>query len=354
MARVVEHRAPPPKRFSRQWFLDQAGTIVWTVVITMLVWVYADIHFTQKRQIALTLKVENGARDELAILQPRPPKLPIRAEIRGRRSALDRLERESTLTFDVAKKLRAPGEYRKETTELLQTLPEIRQAGEVLSSQPDTLVFQIDTVEKVPDVKVRLELPGVQPESVKLQPERVTLYVPSSRAQEVVSESLVISATVTGSLPEGRPVTRQVTLTEPTAGSHLDPPEVTATFTIPLGQQIREREFLVPIRVQSPKQWLLDGTWSQYQFEEQPPPQSTARVTISGPQIELDRLRPEDIDVFLALTDAHKKPVGSWLPGPLRVEFRKDRDIDVGALKVIGPLPEIQFRLVKRTTPPAP
>ena len=355
-ARAAEHRAPPPKRFTRRWYIDQAGTVAWTIVITMLVWVYADIHFTQNRAVPITLRVRNGSPDELVILKPRSDTIPVRVEIQGGRFALDRLERASKLSFDAAKRFRTAGEHTVPAADLLGELSAIARAGKILSCKPDTLLFQIDTLKKVPDVEVRLDLPGVDREKVQLQPDRVTLYVPTSQVSEVVSESLVILARLSnpGSLPEGQPVTRQVPLLKPTPDCRLVPKSVLATFTIALGQQIREREFTVPIRVQSPKQWLLDGTWGQYQFEEQPPRRSIAKVVISGPQIELDRLRPEDIDVFLTLTDAHKKPLDSWLPGKLRVEFRKDPDINVSALTVVGPLPEIQFKLVKRTKPATP
>jgi len=353
-ARIAELRAPPPKRFSRQWYLDHAGTVAWTLIITVLVWVYADIHFTGKRKIDIKLRIENKSNKEMVVLDPRTPEVPIRVEIQGRRSALDRLEQQPTVSFDAARKFPRKGKYPVDTTDFLQELPAIRQSGKVLAAQPETLTFETDEVRKLTDRKVRLELPGaVEPENVTIKPDRVTLYIPSSQVRQA-PESIVASPDDVGSLPEGKPVTREVPLVKPTPESHLEPPKVIATFTIIAGQRIRRREFVVPIRIQSPKQWLTDGTWDQYQFEEKPPPLTTVRIEVGGPQIQLDRLRPEDIDVFLTLTNEHKKPLGSWLSGQLQVEIRKVRDVDPSVLKVVGPLPEIQFKLVRTTPTPTP
>ena len=56
----------------------------------------------------------------------------------------------------------------------------------------------------------------------------------------------------------------------------------------------------------------------------------------------------------LVLTDADKKYTESWLHRRVRVEFRKDRGIDVDALTIVGPLPKIKFRLITRATAPGP
>ncbi|MHC4715953.1 MAG: YbbR-like domain-containing protein [Planctomycetota bacterium] len=339
-ARLAEHRALPPTRFSRQWYLDHAGTISWIVIITVLIWVWADLHFTDKRTIPITLAIQNTLPKEMVILSPQPAEMEVDVTIKGRKYALDRFEKETTLSFDAARLFRKPGPYPIDIADVLESLPEVRQAGKVISCEPKTLLLRLDGLKPVRGVKVQLELPGMRVDKVKLEPESVTLRIPISQfAQEMDDTPVVTARPDTRNLPEGEPVTRTVTLVGPTPQCRMDPDQVTATFTVTVGQRTARRSLTVPIHIHTPKQWWLDGTRNQYVFQEDQPRQRTARITVAGPQIELDKLQ------------ADKKPVESWLHRKVRVEFRKDREIDVSALTVEGPLPEIKFRLIK---PPAP
>ena len=154
-------------------------------------------------------------------------------------------------------------------------------------------------------------------------------------------------------LSEGEHTIR-ITLTKPTPESRLIPDTVTATFTVAAGQRLGKKTLTVPIGILIPKRWIAEGTWSQYQFDEKPPRLATVRIRVSGPQIELDKLQPEDIDVYLVIEDNDRRLMKSWIQRTVRVEFRKDRDIDVSVLKVEGPLPQIEFRLTRRATPARP
>ena len=238
-ARLAKFRKPPPRRFSREWYVEGLRTAVWVAIITVLIWVYADIHFTKEEELQVTLLIQPP--EKMIVLTP--SNIAVRLKVKGRKYVIDQFGG-TQLSYDPAEELQ-PGLHRDVSTiDIVRRLLDVRRAGlEVISAHPNKLDIHLDRLERVPGVPVMLDYPLAKVSGVKLSPERVDLLVPASRAGQIVKEGLRILASVkpTGNLPVGKPVTRQVLLVAPGPGCRLVPGSVTATFTI--SEQVGKKEF---------------------------------------------------------------------------------------------------------------
>lgn len=342
-ARLAKFRKPPPRRFSREWYVEGLRTAIWVAIITTLIWVYADIHFTKEEELQVTLLIQARPAEKMIVLSP--SNIAVRLKVKGRKYVIDQFGG-TQLSYDPAEELR-PGLHRDvNTIDIVRRLLDVSRAGlEVISAHPNKLDIHLDRLERVPGVPVMLDYPLAKVSGVKLSPERVDLLVPASRAGQIVKEGLRILARVTptGNLPVGEPVTRQVLLVAPGSGCRLVPETVTATFTV--SEQVGKKEFVVPVRTTTPWAWGADDTWSKYKLEAKPGETWTRTIVVSGSPIELEKLRTraQEIRAYIVLKESDLKPVGSWLPGTVSVQF--PADLKVGLAE---PVPPVNYRMVKR------
>jgi hypothetical protein len=337
-ARLAKFRKPPPRRFSREWYLEGLRTAVWVAIITALIWVYADIHFTKEEELQVTLLIHPP--EEMIVLSPSV--IAVRLKVKGRKYVIDQFGG-TQLSYDPAEELQ-PGLHRDVSTiDIIRRLLDVRRAGlEVISAQPGRLDIHLDRLERVPGVPVVLDYPLAKVSGVKLSPERVDLLVPASRAGQIVKEGLRILARVkpTGNLPVGEPVTRQVLLVAPGPGCRLVPEAVMATFTV--SEQVGKKEFVVPVRIQMPWAWTADDSWSKYKIETKPGETRTRTIVVSGSPIDLEQLSAGTIRAYIVVTEQDKRPLESWSPGEVRVQFPDPRKF-----RLAEPVPPVNYRLVK-------
>ena len=346
-ARLASYQLRPHRRFTRPWVLDQLRTAAWVAVITILIWVYADIYHTRERSVRATLEIHAGSADNVVLLSPAA--VPLRLEVKGRRHAVDKFAG-IRLSYDAAREL-GPGRHAKQSVvDILRDLPAVRKAGvEIVTIQPEAIDIHLDTLVRIVGVRVKLDSAGGEPADVTIRPERVDLLIPAARAGEVNTEGLTIS-TETVDLrdkPAGEPIRMQVRLRRPdVAGCRLEPEAVRVNFTV--GQQVRQKEFTVTVRVQSPTSWLTDSTWSQYKLLVKDPLEWTKKLTVKGNRMDLDKLRAEDIEAYIILAEDDKRPMTSWLTR--KVFVRLPEEIKA----TVGPVADVSFRLARQTGPAPP
>ena len=121
----------PARRFSRRWFLHGLSTFAWSAVITVLIWVYADIHFTAEEEISATLRINTGSAENIVLLTPSDT--PIKFRVKGKRNFIDRFAdrlstQKSVLTYNPVREL-GPGKHTERVSEILSNLPELKATG---------------------------------------------------------------------------------------------------------------------------------------------------------------------------------------------------------------------------------
>ncbi len=344
----------PASRFSREWFMQSLRTAVWVVIITALVWVYADIHFTDDQDVTAVLRLHTNSDDGMVLLSERGISVTFR--IKGNRYYRDRftdhlMKANSLLEFDVAgAKEYEPGEeYQERTANLLSKLPAFRNSSlEIISATPARIDIHMDKMFLVPDVPVQFKYSGaVLAGAPKIEPARINLRLPESMRQKI-NPSTITLVTRTIDLSGkavGATETVDVDVLGPSNLDHvkLKPRKVTVTFKV--GQPTDSKKFTVTVDYLPPSTWLTDDTWSKYRLEVKSPGDRTRIITVTGNRIDLENLSAEKIRAYVVLTDSDLKPLSSWMPGEVNVQFPPDLKI-----RLAEPVPPVSYRLVKRTS----
>ncbi len=349
----------PVTRFSREWFMQSLRTAAWVAVITVLVWVYADIHFTDKEYITAILHFHTNSDSKVVLLSE--SRIPITFRIKGNRYYMDRFINRlagvnSILEFDVAgaKEYKPGQKYQERTANLMSKLAAFRGSGlEIISARPARIDIHMDNTLLVPDVQVEFKYSGaVLAEDPRIEPARIELRLPASLRQKIDPKKITLMTRTVdlSGKAAGKTETVKVVVLPPSNLNHvkLKPRKVTVTFKV--GQQTDSRKFTVTVAVQSPKAWLMDGTGSKYELQTPPPENWTRQITVAGNRIDLDKLSAENIQAYIVLTDNDLKPVKSWWPGKVKVRFPEGLKVSLAE-----PAPEdLMYRLVKRGEAPAP
>ncbi len=56
-------------RFSRDWWISGARTLLWVAVVTILIWVYADMRFTDRRTLLATVRLSTAPGSQLTLMK---------------------------------------------------------------------------------------------------------------------------------------------------------------------------------------------------------------------------------------------------------------------------------------------
>ncbi|MCD4699305.1 MAG: hypothetical protein K8R91_01880 [Phycisphaerae bacterium] len=354
------HRIEPPiGRFSREWFMQSLRTATWVTVITILVWVYADIHFTKPQNVTAILHLHTNSDSGKVLLSE--VGIPVSFIVKGNNYYRDRFitrlaEANSVLEFDVAaaKEYKPGEEYQERLANLLSKLSEFRDAGlEIVSAVPERINIRLDESVLVSGVPVRFRYTGAELEEETVKPDRIDIRIPASLMKTLDPKKLTLSTTPVdlSEKPAGKTDTVEVGVLPPPNIDYVTLIPKTVTVTFKVGQRTDSKVFTVAVGVQSPRSWLTDESGSKYELLSKPGETWTRQITVTGNPIDLENLSPEKIQAYIVLTNDDLKPVSSWLTGVVKVQFPPDLKVRLGD----EPIPPVNYRMEKRTAaPPLP
>ncbi len=355
-ARLATSGRVPLRRFSRQWFFDAFRTGLWVAIITVLIWVFADLQFTDEEDISAKLQVRVRSGENLALLEP-TEEVAVSFHVKGNRYAIGTLKSRladagKTLRYDAARDL-GPGRHSETTREILARLPEIRDTGlEVVSASPKSLVIHLDKLERIDAVPVKPEFIGGEAEDPKVEPEQVSLLVRAGQLSRIDRNSLLVKTRPFDL--SGQPVGKEV---KPTPVVVLAPPGLPGASVLPpvvrvsckVGWQAEE-EFIVRIDHMTPKTWTDEQIWKEYEIKASPPESWTRTIKVRGNRIRLEQLRGRkaEIKAFIELT---KAAIGmeSWETAEVKVILPPGLNVMLSP----GPIRPVKYRLEKRAPAPA-
>jgi len=346
MTRREYNPALEPEPYSRGWWLRRTRNGAWVVLVTVLVWVYADAEFTDEAELNATVHLAPARPDRFVLLSR--DRLRVTFKARGRRSSLERVERwlrqpETVLSHHVAE-----GRTALDIRAILNDEPGIVKEGvTVLSARPAVLRAQLDRRIYQADIPVKLEYTGAFPTEIAVDPIRMGLHVAESdweriRRAEPEPQLRTVSVdlqNVQDDVPFGAQVVPQI------AGVPVEPERDRVSVRVKIAKLTEPKELAVPVQVVSPTVWAEDGTWRDYALKRQDPAEWRPRIQVSGTRKDLDQLQAGDVSAYVVLTEDDKKPV-SWLTR--QVEIRLPEALD---LKLLGQRPTVTFKLEK--LPPA-
>ena len=131
-------------------------------------------------------------------------------------------------------------------------------------------------------------------------------------------EPVLLAVAKLEDVERGKPVEVTAEITPAILGIPVQPEKKSVTVSIVIRKLVETRQLpmLVPVRIVTPYTWLEDGTWDKYKLtREDPDTNWVPEIKVTGAPEVLDALRDQSdqIDAYILLKDADKKPTPSWL-----------------------------------------
>jgi hypothetical protein len=340
-------------RFSRQWWLDLAGTGFWVGIATLLVWVYADTEFTQDAAVTMTVHLVTAEAGGEVLLSA--PDTRMIFTVRGNRRRIDKFIRENnnkTIQYNVSK-LGAGRNQSIRAVEIFEDDPQRARSGVSFRSAVPPAIRGIHIDEMIRrELPVKFSGPGAV---LKKEPvlEPVWVRVARSGWKEILEktggEPVLLAVAKLEEAERGKPVDVIAEITPAVAGIPVQPEKKSVTVRVEIRKLVDTRQLPVPVRIVTPYTWLEDGTWDSHKLtREDQETNWVPQIEVTGAPEVLDALKSDQIDAYILLKDDDKKQTLSWLKR--EVKFRYASDLKV---KIIGQY-FVKFRLEPRTAPPKP
>lgn len=353
---------PQITRFTGQWWFDGLRNFFFVAIISILIWVYADMDVSKDESFMGTITLSTSGADDLALLSEK--RIQVHFKLRGTRRALGLFQRDmeknnSLFFYDVSGGYES-GENDIRTEDILNISADLSRRGlSIVSSVPGRVSFVL--ARRVRQIaKVVLDTSGASfNEEPKIDPAEIVVRIAESDLERIRNEQnlapteqieLKTRNLDLRNFPTAQMHTVEVEILPPTARFPVTLETKTVKVTIKIDQRTDEKIFTVTTQVRFPHTWTEDGTWKEFEMVKKDPLEWQPQVTLRGAKKDLDRLRAEDIAAQIMLTEDDKSPVGSWLKRVVIVQFPADMD-----LELVGEAPAVHFKFLKRTAPaPAP
>ena len=140
-------------KFGPKWWSDSARSTFWVIIITLLIWVYADMEVTQSTEVRITVKLTTANSRKVMLLSA--PVHEIVFKLRGSSNSLrtfNKLYGNTSQEFDLSNYEAGPNEA-VPAAEILKDMPEFRELGLAMeSAEPKAITVNLDPLEehKVP------------------------------------------------------------------------------------------------------------------------------------------------------------------------------------------------------------
>ncbi|MFP4354348.1 MAG: YbbR-like domain-containing protein [Phycisphaerae bacterium] len=346
------------KRFTRPWWTQNLRTLFWVAVVTILVWVYADIEFTDKMELQPRIQVHTGSSRHLTLMSGTETQVSF--TISGSRSKLETFRRElrdkgSVIRYDVSEK-HGQGRHSVPVVDILNEVENLQREGiTVVSVEPRELVFDVDEFVSrelpVEFVDTKGELARVE-----IDPARVSVRAPQSVWEEIEKidpqrQVIQLEQIDLGNLQAGKEISRRLNLRQfvDTIPVRTDPEQVQVTLELESNREVRELR--VTVQVQSPPQWYEAGeTWEKYRLERSPTSDWRPPVRVVGTKAALDNLeanQSEKMNAYIVLGDKDRVAVESYLSREVQYKFDDDLAVELEPGQKIT----VDFRLVRLSSP---
>ena len=139
-----EPSVPKAKQFSRLRWLSWAYNLFWVSLVTILIWIYADMKFTGEEEFDITLKLDAAGRSKKFVVLP-PDEHRLSVVISGSQTSLEQFRKdlsskESTLFYDVSQEY-SPGQGPVSAADLLEKAARLNPSR-APSRQPSMLYLR--------------------------------------------------------------------------------------------------------------------------------------------------------------------------------------------------------------------
>lgn len=330
-----------PDRYTRAWWFARLRGLLWVAVVTLFLWVWADVEFTDEMELTATVRLSTAASSGLVLRSP--GRHEVSFTVQGRQRSLDRLQLRLASPETVIRHAVTRGEQNVSMRDILNASDLIVNEGlTVVKASPNYVAVDLDERIFVPDVPVRFDYEGALSPEITIEPMKMGLHVARSDWDEITASGqppvLSTKRVNLATIPNpSEPF--QVELIPRIAGVPVEPNQPSVRVSVKITLLTETQEIAVPVRVLQPPAWLEDSTWKEYTLSRKDRAEWRVTLTVSGPRAHLDRLKPENVHAYITLTDEDRKPV-SWLTRQVEVQLP-----DELKLKLFGTPPTVTFKL---------
>jgi len=352
---------PDATRFSRRWWLGRAKTLFWVAVITVLVWVYADMEFAIDVERVITLRLHTGMSKDVVLYPRRDVRLNVK--VLGNQRSLDALQEflarsGAVVSYDPSDRY-MPGDHEIRTADVINRLAGVAQSGVTIQSVTPSHI-DVRLVRAVRrEVPVKAQVTGATADLL-VEPERVTVRAAQSAWSEILRKlgadgAPLVLATRPIDLklhPPGEPFEARLAETIADEPVEADPP--TVRITVSRRQLTKFADIPVSVQVMTPWTWGEDDTWPKYRLVGKESSEWRREIRVTGPVehvrlLEDENRRAELVTAYLVLREDDKRPIETWIEREVLVVFSQELKV-----KLDGEPPRVSFRLEERATAPAP
>lgn len=349
-------------RFSRHWWLGVGRNLIWIGVVTVLIWVYADMQHTVTEQMTATVVLTTGDGKSMVILSK--PDIQITFKVAGSRSDLERFkekyaEAKLVITFDVSRKDKPGKNLAIPTLGMVREALDLEKLGLVVNSVwPDAIKGVHMARLVVKELPVALVVTGatiVEKPKPKIVPENAKIRVTESAWIEIQKTPKPVIKTENLELKQVQPgetVQQDLKLVASVAGERVSLITETVNVTVEVAQHTDTKKLPVNVFILTPPEWAEDGTWEKYILVRKDKLEWHPTITVTGTKADLEKLEEvkKQVQAYVVLNEGHKKPSGTPDTAPVQIRFPQGLQ-----LKLVGEKLEVSFNMKLRgTTPPAP
>ena len=330
-------------RYSRQWWICSARSAFWIVVVTLMIWVYADLEISEPREFTVTFRLTMDKNTEAQLMGVQ--EWPVTFSVKGPRRELARFERwlvdnGDVVTVDVSEY--AVAGHDVPIRQLLSRAPEVLRLGlEVQAVTPEQVAFRIEALESRM-LPVVFDHDNATVEDVAIEPAEIAVIAPTS-----------VWETIDQNNPEPKIMTRQEDLGLSTSFDLQTRtiPLVSSVGEIPitLSQTSADVTFRIIDQEGTKKYDVSVGSMDHdiretHQLVKRDPDTAwNVTIMVAGNERDLNRLKVEDIQAFVVLTEEDKSAGDRWIKRNVLVRLPEDLDVDWIKQNI-----SVQFKLLPR------
>ncbi|MDY6913742.1 MAG: hypothetical protein SVT52_04715 [Planctomycetota bacterium] len=347
-------------RFSRRWWLTQGRNLFWVAVISILIWIYADIEKSETWDYSAKIRLNTEQAGNLMLLSEDNKagvtfkEVDVTFKVAGSSSNLYEFGRwlkskAAILEHDVS--VYGPSEtpHVIRAEQVLQRAGGLEKFGLTVNTiSPSVIEVKLDRRIRVSDIPVQFDYIGATLDADPVvSPQQVDIFVAESLwkiIQKLTDKPVLKTRQVD---LRNEQTDKPLEVIPSIAGVAVEPETKTVQVAVRISQRIDTKSLRVAVGVVTPAGWGEDGTWAEYALVRKDPLEWRPQITVRGTKKDLDQLRPEDIQAHVVLGDEDKKPVASWLERKVVIRFREQLK-----LELVGGNPTVKFKLQKRS--PAP
>ncbi|MBC8372488.1 MAG: hypothetical protein H8E53_02760 [Planctomycetes bacterium] len=353
MSKTLQSADAP--RYSRQWWLDSARIAFWVIIVTVLVWVYADMEFTKTDGVAMTIRLNTAGSPDIVVTSKLTAEVTF--QLRGSRSDLDRFARKfrgRTVDFDLSTlpDFHAGLKQGIPSVLVLESVTELKEWGLSVKSSSPAIISGIN-IEKIEPRELPVEFIFKGAELAEPLKATVEVLAPASHWEGMGRNPRIrtVEKDLTN-LPAGEEQKVKFQLISTLAGKSvkLKNDAVTVNLRVVRKTGAATETIQTTVKIITPAEWTETGVWAKYKLVRREPIEWRTKITVTGPRKDIDILKTDktqNVDTYVVLTDSDTEPIESWSSRKVTLRFPPGLQIQLASGQIE---PTVQFRLEKRVT----